>query len=127
MTKYDQFARRVIDITGSDARILIADDIPGEKITNMLVPSIFIRYFMMYYSVGSQYTKPTSSLYDYAKENNSDYILLLSYANSFDHCEELLTAEHDYLIDISEESIPLETEECFLSSFDIYDLGEALR
>ena len=127
LTKYDQHARRVIEITGSDARILIADDIPGEKISNMLVPSIFIRYFMMYNSVGSQYTKPTSSLYDYAKENKSDYILLLSYANSIDQCEELFTTEHDYLIDISEDSIHLEPEECFLSTFDIYDLGEAVR
>jgi len=127
MTKYAKFAERVVKITDPNARILITDDFPNKTITNMLVPSIFIRYFMMNNSVGSQYTKPTSSLYDYAKENNSDYILLLSYANSFDHCEELLTTEHDYLIDISEDSIPLVPEECFLSSFDIYDLGEAVR
>ena len=127
LAKYDKYAERVIDITGPDGRVLIADDLPGEKITNMMVPAIFIRYFMMYNSVGSQYQKPTNSLYDYAKENNADFILLLSYANSFDHCENLLTTENDYLIDISEGSIDLEPDDCIFSSFDIYGLGEAVR
>jgi hypothetical protein len=127
MTKYDQYAKGVIDITGPDARILIADDIPGEQITNMNVPAIFIRYFMMYNSVGSQYLQPTSNLHNYAGEVNADYILLLSYDNSLDHCKELLTAEHDHLIDISEGNIKIEPEGCIFSSSDIYDLGQAVR
>ena len=127
MTKYDKYAERVVNITGPDARILIADDLPDETITNMKVPSIFIRYFMMNNSVGSQYLKATSSLYDYAKENNADNILLLSYANSFDHCEDLLIMENDYLIDISEGRINLEPEDCIFSSFDIYNLGGAVK
>jgi hypothetical protein len=127
MTKYDKYAERVIDITGPDARILIADDIPGEKITNMLVPAIFIQYFMMYNSVGSQYQNKTSSLFDYAEEINADYVLLLSYANSFDHCEQLLILENDYLVNISEGRINLEPEDCVFSSFDIYNLGGAVK
>jgi hypothetical protein len=127
LTKYDQYAERVVNITGPEARVLIADDIPGEKITNMMVPAIFIRYFMMYNSVGSQYKNETNSLYHYAKENNADYILLLSYDNSFSHCEELLTMEYDYLIDISEGRININSDECIFSAFDIYDLGQAVR
>jgi hypothetical protein len=127
LTKYDQYAERIVGNTGPEARVLIADDIPGETITNMNVPAIFIRYFMMYNSVGSQYAKPTNNLYDYAKENSADYVLLLSYGDSFDHCEEILTTEHDYLIDISEGSTNLDPQDCIFSSFEIYDLGKAVR
>ncbi|MCJ7658757.1 MAG: hypothetical protein MUO67_06370 [Anaerolineales bacterium] len=127
MTKYDQYAELVVNLTGQDARILIVDDLSGEMITNMNVPAIFIRYFMMYNSVGSQYQKQTNNFYDYAKENYADYALLLSYDTSLDHCEELLTVGKDYLINIRAESINSDPDECIFSSFDIYDLGEAVR
>ena len=127
MTKYDQYAELVVNLTGQDARILIVDDLSGEMITNMNVPAIFIRYFMMYNSVGSQYQKQTNNFYDYAKENYADYVLLLSYDTSLDHCEELLTVGKDYLINIRAESINSDPDECIFSSFDIYDLGEAVR
>jgi hypothetical protein len=127
MTKYDQFTEQVIEITGPDARVLTADDISSDQVTNMLVPSIFIQYFMMYNSVGSQYIQPISRLYDYAIENNADYILLLSYANSFDHCETLFMQNHDYLIDLRKGNVQLQPESCMYSNFDIHDLGEAIK
>ena len=127
LTKYDQYAKEVINITGPNARILIADDIVDNQITNMNVPAIFIRYFMMYNSVGSQYVKPTSSILDYAKENSANYILLLSYADSLEYCEDLLSADHDYLIDIGDGNINIEPETCQFSSFTIQDLSQAVR
>jgi hypothetical protein len=127
LTKYDHYAEKVLEITGPDARILIADDLADGTTTNMLVPALFIRYFMIYNSVGSQYLEPSSRLYDYAFKNNSDFILLLSYADSFDHCDNLLMPDHDYLIDISAGKDRLESNICDIPPSDIYDFGEAVR
>jgi hypothetical protein len=127
LAKYSKFAEKVTDITGPDAKILIADDLPGETTTNMLTPAIYIRYFMMDNNVGSQYQTQTIELYDYAVDHHADFILLLSYANFFANCEPWFTTDHDYLIYISRGNINLEPEDCVFSPFEIIDLGSAVK
>jgi hypothetical protein len=127
MTKYFQYAEDVVEITGSDARILIADDISNNITTNMLVPAIFLRYFMMNNSVGAQYQESTSELYNFATQNNADHILMLSYADSFEGCDQLLKVDRDYLIDIRSADISVEPGSCIFSNFKLIELGKALR
>jgi hypothetical protein len=127
MTKYYRYAEKILDRTGAQARVLIADDLTNNKTTNTLIPSIFLRYFMMDNSVGAQYQEETSKLFEYAAQNQADYILLLSYSNAFDACGQLFASGHDYLIDLQRGSPNQTTGACPFSSSVIQDLGAALK
>ncbi|MGD2027286.1 MAG: hypothetical protein PVI99_05665 [Anaerolineales bacterium] len=127
MTKYAQYAEDVVGRTGPDARILIADDMPGSITSNRDIPAIFLRYFMIYNSVGGQYTIPTSNLGEYAVQADAEFILLLSYQDSFDACDQMLSTGRDYLIGIRQGAFTVEPGSCIFSEFEIVDLGEAIK
>ena len=127
MTKYSKYAEHVVERTGSDARILIADDMTNNITSNRAIPAIFLRYFMIDNSVGGQFTIPTSNLGDYAAQVNADYLLLLSYEDSFQDCDRMLSAGRDYLINLRQGDFTIEPGSCIFSEFEIFDLGEAIK
>jgi hypothetical protein len=128
LEKYYQYANQVLEITGEDGNVLIADDLEDQTVTNMLNPAIYIRYFMMNNSVGAQYQGlPQNMLIQYAQENDADYILLLSYADSFVGCERLLKPDHDYLINLHEGTVNPDLDKCVFTSFQITDLGKSVK
>lgn len=126
MQKYQAYAQDVLDRVDPDAKILIADDTPQETVNNMTVPAIFIRYYMMYNSIGAQYQgMPAEELYGYGREHQADYVLLLSYAGSLPGCETVFMPEHDYLVQISDGEPPAGS--CPFAAFTIWELGPAVR
>jgi hypothetical protein len=128
LEKYYQYATQVLEITGEDENVLIADDLEDQTVTNMLHPAIYIRYYLMNNSVGAQYQGlPTDMLLEYASENNADFVLLLSYADSLEGCEPLLEPDYDYLIDLRSEATDLATDKCVFAPFQIVDLGKAVK
>lgn len=105
---YSAFADNVLQITGDKAKILIADE-DGESgsVTNMLLPDIYIRYFLMNNSVGGQYRWiPKDELYTFAINQDADYILLLSYTDSFEICGDIFDDQTNYLLEVEEKYVP---------------------
>ena len=127
LAKYNQFAVSILDLTGPDSRVLIADDLASGITTNTLIPDIFVRYYMLNNSVGAQYKIATEDISTYADQYHTDYILLLSYADSFENCEGVFTADRDYLIDIRDGELSSDPGSCEFSTVEIIDLGEAIR
>ncbi len=124
LKKEYKIAEETLKITGADARILIADDFLKEDLLgNMYLEAIFVRYFLMFNSVGGQYMTTRENLYDYGLEQNADYILLLSYANTYDHCEKILVSDHNYLIKI-DKSKSYDLSTCVFSNNMIFDLSK---
>jgi len=122
---YAGLADKVLEISGDDARIIIANDYPENfnSIRNQDVPDIYVRYFLMYNSVGGQYRITMSEFVEKIASSKPDYILLLSYENSYKDCSQLLTEGHDYLIEIDYETFG-KTKGCVFSDYPIIDLTE---
>lgn len=127
LSKYSRYADDVIEQTGKDARILIVDDSAGKWLSNRNLPALFIRYYMMYNSVGGLYSISVRNLVNLSKTSSVDYILLLSYANSFEGCDQFLFADRDYLIEIGNDDFATGPDECIFEYFEVIDLGEAVR
>ena len=128
MTKYDKYAKRVLGLTGEDARILIVDDnygFPGITINRL--PGLFVRYFLPYNSVGGFYSLPAEELPSLAAQSSADYLLLFSHENIFLYCDDMLSPTRDYLIDLSTGDFINEKDGCIFSDFDRMDLGDALH
>lgn len=124
-SEYSSLAKKVIAITGDRSRIIIADDYPPNynRIRNQDPPALYIRYFLMYNSVGGQYRTTMSGFSELVTAKQAEYILLLSYDNSFKNCEQLLTEGHDYLIEIDYETFG-KAEGCVFSDYPIIDLTD---
>lgn len=122
---YSGLADKALKITGEDARIIIANDYPEnyDRLRNQDVPDIYVRYFLMYNSVGGQYRTTRSGFVKKIASSKPDYILLLSYENSYKDCSQLLTEGHDYLIEIDYETFG-KAEGCVFSDYPIIDLTE---
>jgi hypothetical protein len=127
LTKYDQSAERVVNLAGEDARVIIMEDSGHQTISNKDVPAIFVRYFMMDQSVGGQYRIPASELEQFAEQSNADYILLLSHIDAFEGCEQLISDDRAYLIDISVGDFSSEPGSCLFSEFELIELGRAIH
>ena len=87
------------------------------------MPDIYVRYFLMYNSVGGQYRTTRSGFVKKIASSKPDYILLLSYENSYKDCSQLLTEGHDYLIQIDYKTFG-KAEGCVFSDYPIIDLTE---
>lgn len=105
---YYTFAENVLRITGEKAKILIADeDSESGSVTNMLLPEIYIRYYLMNNSVGGQYRWiPQDELYTFAINQGADYILLLSYPGTFENCGDIFDDQTNYLIKVEDKFRP---------------------
>ncbi len=104
LKKYYEMAEKILIETGETAKILIVDDSSNSTIlTNMNLPAIFLRYYLMNNSVGGQYNwlKP-NNLGEFAENNSAEYIFLLSYDNLFANCGTNLIKGEDYLINLAE-------------------------
>jgi len=124
LKKEARIAEKALTIAGDKARILIADDFLNDKLLgNKYMDARFVRYFLMFNSVGGQYMTTTDKLYEFALEQNADHILLLSYANTFDSCEKMLIEGHNYLINI-ERNKPLDLDGCFFLGDEVFDLSD---
>jgi len=124
MPEYSLTAEDVLGISGGNARILIADDYDNKLISNMFPPAIYVRYFLMYNSVGGQYVSlHAKDLQKYALGYNADYILLLDYDSSLDYCDDTLVAGQSYLIKIDKNGIKKE-EECAFSEESVIKLKQ---
>lgn len=124
MSKQYKLARKTMSIAEEDARILITDDYFPENIAmNQNQAAIFVRYFLMENSVGGQYRTTVDHLIPYAEQFQADYILLLTYDNSFANCENLMEEGKDYLISLDKEIVP-EENVCIFSDNSIYELSE---
>lgn len=119
------FAKNVLSITGDDAKILIANDslIDGNKqIGNMDLNTIYLRYFLMYNSVGGQYKRNNLDTFsNIMSQEKPNYILLLSYSGVFDDCENIFNNEHSYLIKLNGDEQDYE-DGCVFSQSVIYDV-----
>lgn len=98
-----EVSNKVLQITGSDARILIVQENTVESLlTNMAEPGIYYRYYLMNNSVGGQFnTLKYADLKDYAVKNGAEYMLLLSYDGMFSGCDSELIRYQEYLIEVS--------------------------
>lgn len=124
MSKQYKLAKKTMSIAEEDARILIADDYSQANIAmNQNQAAIFVRYFLMENSVGGQYRTTVEHLIPYAEQFEADYILILTYDNSYPNCENLMEAGKDYLISL-DKYIALEDDVCVFSDNTIYDLSE---
>ncbi len=124
LKKEARLAEKALRLAGNSSRILIADDVSNDILVgNMNIEAIFVRYFLMFNSVGGQYTTTADRLYEYALIQDADYILLLSYADSFDSCGKILMDGHHYLIK-TEEDLPRGDGECLFSGNIIFDLSK---
>lgn len=124
MSKQYKLAQKALSIVEEDARILITDDYFQANIAmNQNQAAIFVRYFLMENSVGGQYRTTLEHLIPYAEQFQADYILLLTYDNSFANCENLMEAGKDYLISLGKEIVP-EDNVCLFSDNTIYELSE---
>ncbi len=121
-SNYSSLAENTLKITGEDSKILIADDF-SHAISNKEYDGIVVRYFLMYNSVGGQYRTLAINLLRLVTKYDPDYILLLSYANTFDHCENIMTEGHNYLIKVDTIDDPDATE-CIFSKAEIVDLSK---
>lgn len=124
LAKYSNLADEILNITGTDARILITEEVEGLSFTNMYIPAIYIRYYMMTNSVGGQYMWLTrEQMADHAKQYDADYILLLSYKNTFENCEDVFMNGHTYLIKLDS---PIDTsiEQCPFKKGAIVDFKD---
>jgi len=121
--EYSDLADKVLAITGNNARIIIADDTYGGlQIQNMNAPTIYIRYFLMYNSVGGQYLMPVDDFLQFAQEKLVNYILLLSYEHSFRECDILFDEGHNYLIKF-DSNMEIVEGACIFSENIIYKLS----
>lgn len=99
LPKYYNLAQQVISHTGEDAKILIADDnLSTNRTGNMHPPAIYIRYFLMYNSVGGQYNTTINNLLPYATKKKAEYILLLTYDRSLPQCDSIFEENSNYII-----------------------------
>ncbi len=122
LKKEAKIAEKTLLISGDDARILIADDLTtGNIVSNMYMDAMFVRYLLMFNSVGGQYVIPVESLQEYALKHNADYILLLSYADTLSHCEEVFDTGHNYLISVNKDKFP-DLDGCAFSGDQVVDL-----
>jgi len=120
LQKYSAFANKILGITGNDARILIVDEV-NDLFTNMQNPAVYIRYFIMTNSVGGQYALFSKDhIIDRAIEYNADYILVLSYNDTFENCEDVFVHDHTYLIKL-DRPIVNRTDECPFTEKAIVD------
>lgn len=99
---YHQIASQILDQTGPDAKILIADDLSDRpNISNMDVPAIFFRYYLMNNSVGGQFQwEASSKILEYATKHSADYILLLSYDDKSFNCGDDIKTGSNYLVEL---------------------------
>ena len=106
MKEYSTFAKKVLDITGVNSKILIADDNHETGMAdNRNSPAIYIRYYMMDNSAGGQYVDvPMPTLYSYALENHADYILLLSYDQTLESCGAGLKLAGNYIFKLNQKT-----------------------
>ena len=117
-------AEKVLTIVEEDSRILIADDfLESNRAMNQNQTSIFIRYYLMNNSVGGQYRTTLNQIIPLAKRYRADYLLLISYENSFPNCETLLEGGKDYLIKLDDDLTQRE-EICTFSETQIYELSD---
>jgi len=124
LAKYSDLADEILKITGRDARILITEEVEGLSFTNMYTPAIFIRYYMMTNSVGGQYMWLTrEQMADYAKQYNADYMLLLSYNDTFENCEDVFVKDHTYLIKLNR-PVDASTDGCPFTKKEIVDFKD---
>lgn len=122
LKKESRIAEETLRISGDSSRILIADDFSNNNLlSNMYIDAIFVRYFLMFNSVGGQYIMTTEKIYEYSLSQNADYVLLLSYANTFEHCEKIFIEDHNYLIK-TDRHISYSVDECIFSKNVILDL-----
>ena len=98
-----EVSNKVLQITGSDARVLIVQENTAESLlTNMAEPGIYYRYYLMNNSVGGQFnTLKYANLKDHAVKNGAEYVLLLSYDGIFSGCDAELIRYQEYLIEVS--------------------------
>ena len=123
LEEFSNLAERILSITGNDSRIIIADDTQGGAVMqNMNTPAIYIRYFLMYNSVGGQYLIPTGKFLQFAQRKSANYLLLLSYENSFSECANLFDEGHNYLIELDNDMTIID-DACLFSEEDIYQLS----
>jgi hypothetical protein len=121
LDKYSTLAYNVLSVTGDEAKIIIADEIKGLSFTNMDAPAIYIRYFLLTNSVGGQFLGLSrDERIDRAMTSDADYLLLLSYKDTFKHCEDLFEKGHTYLIKFNG-PIDQSTSECPFTKDAIVD------
>ena len=124
MSKPYKIAQKALSFVEEDARILITDDYSQANIAmNQNQAAIFVRYFLMENSVGGQYRTTVDNVISYAEQFQADYILLLTYDNSFDNCENILESGKDYLISLEKEIVQQENA-CIFSESAIQGLSE---
>lgn len=124
MPYHSSISDKVLKIAEEDARILIADDkLKANLVDNLNQTAIFIRYYLMNNSIGGQYRTTIDEIIPFAEQNEADYILLLSYENSFPNCEHLLEGGKDYLIAL-DNPITIAENICPFSQNTIYGLTE---
>jgi hypothetical protein len=122
LSQFSSLAENTLEITGGDSRILIADDF-SHAISNKEYEGIVVRYFLMFNSVGGQYRTKAEYLFNLVEKYHPDYILLLTYDNTYDHCENILTEGHNYLIKVDQVYNPDEMK-CVFSKDGIVDLSK---
>jgi hypothetical protein len=88
----------------------------------MDISDIILRYYISNNSVGQQYRFPVQDWYPYMKEVNPDYILVYTYDNYWEGCNNILEEGHTYLIKNSELSPQYQREECFFGIENIKEL-----
>lgn len=94
---FNNFAEKVISITGDKSKIIIVDK-EYEFLSNMDVPVIYIRYYMSENSVGHGYRVLPNSWYEYMNAFSPDYFLIYSYDNYWVGCNEYLKEGYSYLV-----------------------------
>lgn len=114
-------SEKVYKLVADDDKIMIVDQ-EGDLIGNMDISDIILRYYISNNSVGQQYRFPVQDWYPYMKEVNPDYILVYTYDNYWEGCNNILEEGHTYLIKNSELSPQYQREECFFGIENIKEL-----
>ena len=78
--------------------VTIVDQVDIGYVGDVGLPSIYVKYYMLYNNSKSSYKVPVESFFQFYKEYDSDYLLILEYDGYWQGCNSILEINNSYLI-----------------------------
>lgn len=97
MPQHYYLAEKVKSFVG-DEIVTIVDETDEGSIGDVGVPSIYVKYYLFYNNSRSSYRVPVESFYQFYKEYDSDYLLILQYDGYWEECNNILKINSSYLV-----------------------------
>lgn len=119
---YYYLSEEIISHIPKDSSIMMVEQ-ENDRLGNMNIPLIFVRYYLADNSVGHQYRLPKEQWYEYMRKFSPDYILVFSYSGYWLGCNDILEIDETYLINTENIKRENNEENCFFTSGDIIELG----